>query len=208
MSKKKSRANEPELIQAEPKPFAPTPSNRVRASSLRARLKAGGFLTPEDAAWLSDYEEARARDRDLRNGVVGASRSHKVEYSEETAESVGTGAAAEVAAAAAMSREEGRRYDSLLSVGITALRTAVDTYSKMCNHMLERNRELERSHVQMMDAIREHTIARIDAEAEVAQLAKEAEAGGSDGIGKLAEQLLPYLLPSLDPLAGGKPEKS
>lgn len=180
----------------------PTPSNRVRASQLRAKIRLGAILSPEDTAWLADYDNDRAKTADSKAAAsIGASRARKVSYTEEEAESMGTGAAAETAAAAAMSREEGRRYDSLISVGITALRQAVDTYAKMCNHMMDRNAQLETSHVAMMDAIRENYLARVSAEGETERALKAAEdaetAGEKDGIGQLAEQLLPHLLQSL-----------
>ena len=88
---------------------------------MRLALKHGQMLTPEEAAWLADYDNARQVAADAREGSsVGASRAHKVSFTEETREAVGEGssAVAEVAAAGAMVREEGRRYDSLIAVGI------------------------------------------------------------------------------------------
>jgi hypothetical protein len=158
------------------------------------------MLPAEDAAWLADYEEERGRVQDR-----GASRSHKVAYTEESAEAVGTGPAAEMAAAGMMSREEGRRYDSLIAVGITALRTATDTYEKMCGQLLQRNQQLEEAHVEMMRAYRMTVLARVksDAEAEAGKIIREAEekaeatAEDADPITKLAGELLPSLLPLL-----------
>ena len=98
-----------------------------------------------------------------------------------------------------MVRDEGRRHDSLLTIGIEALRSAGDPYGKMAELMMRRNEQLEKAHVEMMQSIRTHFLARVEAEGEADRLAKEAEGGEEkDGIGKLAEQLLPYFLPGLE----------
>jgi hypothetical protein len=205
---KKHAERERETIQAEPvdDPTSPNPGNRVRAATLRARQRAGGFLAPEDAAWLADYEEARSRTRDKRDDSLGASRARKVSYTEEEQEAVGSGssAVAEVAAAGAMVREEGRRYDSLISVGITALRTACDMQSKMVEALLERNRDLESAHVSMMQASGKQYIRSVEAEAELVKIKQEM--GGDekkDAIAEMAEQLLPFILAKMGGPAGG-----
>jgi hypothetical protein len=180
--------------------FASTPANRARAHKLRLQMRANGMLAEADATWLADYEEQRARVQlDQRNR--GASRARKVSYTEEEQEAAGEGSAADSAASAAamgtMVREEGRRYDSLIGVGITALRTAVDVYGKMCAHMMQRNHDLERAHIDMMEAYREHFLGRVEAEAELEVVRRQAEEGDKDGLSKLAEQLLPFIAPQL-----------
>lgn len=186
-------------IVEKPAPFAPTPANRARASQLRAAIRRGAIPTAADAAWLADYDAERDRVAEGR-GSRGASRGRRVSYTEEETEAVGEGssAVAEMAAAAATSREEGRRLDSLITVGITALREAADMYKSMTSALLERNRDLEAAHVSMVRASSREYLARIEAEGEIARLEKEADPDGKkDGIERLAEQLLPFLMPAL-----------
>ena len=191
-----------------PKPFPtnadgkkpPTPGERSRAAKLRLLRKAGKELIEEDALWLETYEQGQEAHAE----AIGASRASRVTYEEETREAVGTGdaAAVEAVSVAALAREEGRRYDSLLTVGIEALRTAVDTYQKMAVQILERNGQLERAQIEMMATVRRSILASVHAEADaeaerLAREAAEAGAGGSDGLTKLAEQLLPLILSQL-----------
>jgi hypothetical protein len=186
------------------KKTSPSPAQRVRASKLRGRAKAGLPLSPEEAAELHDYESDRAEAK-------GASQSRRVSYTEEESAAIGTGsAAAEAAAAGAMVREEGRRLDSVLTVGITALRTACDQYAKMVETMSRRTEKFEETLVKMMtaqtnliDRVRESELERIDAEINAAAIAAEAEQAGEkggDAISKMVEELLPVFLAKL----GGK----
>lgn len=194
-------------------PFSPTPSNRVRASQLRAKAKAGAMLSPEDAAWLADYDQARARTADARDSKenLGASKGRKISYTEEEQESVGVGDSmvAQTAAAGAMVREEGRRLDSLVTVGIAALRESVEVYktisTTVLTQILDRNKNLEEAHVDMMRAMSKQYLARVEAEGEIARLEKET--GGEekkDGIAELAEQLMPFFLQAMGGPPSGK----
>ena len=67
----------------------------------------------------------------------------------------------------------------------------------MCETMLERNRDLETAHVQMMTVYRQNFLARVEAEGDVAQLEREAAEGDGDGINKLVTDLLPLVLEKL-----------
>jgi len=196
---------EAEVVNTSQDRFAPTASNRARASQLRAKARAGAFLSPEDAAWLADYDEARGEKADQKQ-AFGASKARRVSYTEEEQEAVGSGsAAAEMAAAGAMAREEGRRYDSLISVGIMALRAANDMQAKMVEALLERNRNLEEAHVSMMQASGKQYIRSVEAEAELVRL-KAAMGEGEekkDEISQLAEQFLPYIMPLITQKMGG-----
>ncbi len=134
------------------------PKARVRAAKLRARARAGLPLSTDEATELHDYESARS---------MGASKSgsRRVSYTEEeeSAQSVGTGSAAEMAAAGAMVREEGRRLDSILTVGISALQRSNDVYFQMVQALLKRTENFETSQIKMMTAMREHYLGRIEA---------------------------------------------
>lgn len=191
-------------VDAVVEPFAPTATNRKRASQLRAMARAGAMLSPEDAAWLGDYDEARGVKADERS--MGASRGRKVSYVEEEHEAMGEGssAVAEMAAAGSMCREEGRRYDSLLTVGIAALRQAVDTYGKMTTMVLERNKNLEEAHIEMMRACAGEYRNRVEAETDLIRVQREnglhEQEEKKDGIAEMAEQLLPLIMAQM-----GKP---
>jgi len=157
------------------------PGNRSKAYKLRARLRKNEQLSPEEIAWLDDYERAQ------RAGAsVGASASERVVHIEERAAALGTGTAAEVAAAAALSREEGRRVDYLIHAGMDCLVNACKLHETMTRTMLERLGQLEDVHLAMLGSVREHYIARTEAEAESIK-------GGGQGealVGALLERLL------------------
>jgi hypothetical protein len=177
----------------------PTPSERTRAAKLRLALKAGRVLALDDVAWLEQYEQGQQAHAE----AIGASQSRRIEYSEEETQAIGTGDAAIAAAGmAAATREEGRRLDSMLAVSMSAMSRAFDMSLRMCDLMANRNEKLEGAHVRMMEAMRGHYLARVEAEGEAEKLARQIEAegedGGKDSIGKLAEQLLPYILPGLE----------
>jgi hypothetical protein len=113
---------------------------------------------------------------------------------EEAAESEasGTGAAAAAAAAALAAKEEGRRLDSLTVESVGALKEACAVYRDVCLTLKERTEVLEATHIAMLDAVREHYLARTEAEADAIR-----EATGGDAITKLAEQLLPHVIGGL-----------
>jgi hypothetical protein len=190
---KKTTTVEPDEV----KPPSPSASERVKASKLRARVRAGFPLSPEEAAELHDYESARAAT------ARGASASRKVQYTEEESAAIGEGsAAAEAAAAGAMVRAEGQRLDSVLALSITALRTACDQYAGMVQALIKRTENFESAQVRMMNAqtdlihrVRNAELDRIDAE--IAAREAESEEKGGDTISKMAEQLLPMLMPQI-----------
>jgi hypothetical protein len=183
-------------------PYAPSPANRARAAKLRIRQRADGVLPEDDAVWLAGYEDARGVASEARQ-ARGASRAHKVSYTEESAEAASEGdtSGADVQAmqaAGTMAREEGRRYDSLIGVSITAMARVAEMYDKMMTHILVRNNQLETAHIGMMNAYRENFLSRVEAEADLATLQREAENGDKDSISQLADMLLPILLPKLE----------
>lgn len=173
---------------------APDPAtrgaDRTRAHRIRARVKRGDAVEPIEAAWLSDYEQSQA-------GSMGASASRRVSYTEEEHAAIGTGSAAEVAAAAALAREEGRRFDYLLTAGIDALMKACGMYKEMATIILARNQQMEDVHLGMLGSVREHYIKRVEAEADAIRL--EAEKQNEDPtnmmLGLLAQRMLPQMAP-------------
>lgn len=183
----------------------PSTGQRNRAARLRHAVDQHETVTPDDLAWLLDYEQKQqARMDKIRNAATsaGGTKKRKVMHVEEEEERVGIGdAAIAAAAAAAESREEGRRLDTLLSLGHQAMLGAVDAYKSMAAQLLQRNHELERAHVRMMETIRVHFLARVEAEGEAEQLARDIEAKPEDekkdAISQMAEELLPLLLPAI-----------
>lgn len=174
-----------------------SPADRTRAYRIRRALKKDPDEVPtEDKDWLRDYVEAQAANK-------GASRTHKMTYSEESAEAVGTGDAAAYAAAQAaplLAKEEGRRIDNLINAviaGTTAsnknTQTAYDMLLRMCGLIMDRNEQLERVHLGMLEAVRTGHIARTEAEAEL--IRKEAESGeDGDGINGMVSQMMPIIV--------------
>lgn len=165
------------------------PKSRARAYRLRARLRKGDTLEVEDAVWLGDYEKQTNAANDF-----GASASERTIHVEEKRMAVGTGAAAEVAAAAAMAREEGRRLDYLTKAAIDALvegrqvlvaaatqsREAAAVYGLMVKDLLSRTKALEEVHLSMLDSVREQYLARTQAEVDAVK-AENAENKESSG---------------------------
>lgn len=173
-------------------------SERVRVSRLRSRAKAGLPLAPEEAVDLHEYEKARAES-------TGASRSasRRVSYTEEeqAAEAEGTGLGAEAAAAGAMVREEGRRLDSILQIGVAALQRSNDVYHQMVTALLKRTENFEDSQVKMLTAMREHFLGRVQAEADLMNAGQEEK---EDPTQKMISEMLPMLLPQImAAMAGG-----
>jgi hypothetical protein len=177
------------------------PADRVRAAKLRAKLRGGLVLNAIDAAWLADYESTRESRADVR-ASVGASRARRTTFTEEEQEAIGEGDAGAAAAAAGfMVREEGRRLDSLVSVGITALKEACEIQKGMVKLLLERNRDLESAHVSMMLASGKQYVRGVEAEAEITRMkvlaGHEEEEEKQDPISELAAQLFPLLMAKL-----------
>lgn len=161
----------------------------AKAYRLRQTLKRGQQLKPTDALWLSEYEDdhppgpdgeprkgrPRGRPKIQSFGASAAGKKVKLEI-EEHAASVGTGnAAVEAAAAALAAKEEGRRLDSLTVNAVGALRAAVDTYKEICASMHERLQTLEQTHIAMLESVRDHFLARTDAEAALAEHEKDQQ---------------------------------
>jgi nucleotide-binding universal stress UspA family protein len=165
---------------------------RMKAVRIRAKVKVGGAVSPEEAAWYADYQRARDGAKNGRDAGASARRSHKVSYSEESEEAaaVGTGAAAETAAAAAMVREEGRRLDSIVDRGFLAMQKACEFHERMCEALLNRAIEDGKTHRRLLDSLRVNALARI--KAEVRARGAEPE---EDEIVKLAKELAPILGP-------------
>lgn len=174
----------------------PSAPERQRAYRLRAHLRRGDTLEPEDAAWLGDYEKAAS------NGSFGASASERTVHVEERQMAVGAGSeAAAIAATASLAREEGRRLDYLTKAGIDALvaaaaqsREAAALYGLMVKDLLSRTRALEEVHLAMLDSVRENYLARTQAEVDAMQ-AQQSKTG--------AEEMLMGLLTAR---LGGEPK--
>jgi hypothetical protein len=165
---------------------------------LRARARVHAPMRPEDVAWLAEYEQRQSETGGNGRPDVGASAasSKKISYTEEEtkAAAYGTGGAAEMAAAAAMSREEGRRLDSIVDRGINALVRAVETYEKVTNTLLAERKADAALHRTLLESVREHFIARTEAEVDLMRTQGEAAATAA---GDPQEAMLQQLLPAL-----------
>jgi len=176
-------------------------AERARANRLRNKQRELRDLTEDEKSWLEAYQERLQRLPG--GGDVGASKAatRKVTYSEEetAAEAVGTGSAAETAAAAAMVvTAEGRRIDNLLSLSMQIMRNAVETYQKMAQQMLSERAEDAKIHRQLLETVRVQMIERAEAEADLIEAEAEHQAESKDGEGLeavLAKAALERFLP-------------
>jgi hypothetical protein len=189
------------------------PGNRTKAARIRRKVAAGDQATPEEIAWLDEYEQAQ---RKTGSSSRAASRSSKLVHIEESnesaAESHGEGTTAYVAASAAMVREEGRRLDFLASAGLNAMNMAFGRVLEMNKQLLERNEALETAHVDLMNAVTKGHLDLTAAEIENMRTQHEAEqAGDQGGVNGMVQQLLPALLQEmtarLGPRANQTPKK-
>lgn len=172
----------------------PTPpaSDRAKAMIIRKKVRAKQPVSPEDAIWLADYE-ANQKQKDQYGR--SASKSRKVSYTEEetAAAAEGTGSAAEAAALAAVTREEGRRLDSIIDRGINALQRACDAWEKMTAALLKERQADAVTHRALLESLRSHFLARAEAEADLikAEAAHHAEKDdGSNPLESAAVQAL------------------
>jgi len=151
-----------------PDPNPKNPTHRNRAYTLRKKSRRGEMLSEDESEWLGKYDAAQ--------GTADANRYKNASKSVHIEEHM-TDAAGDAAAAAAMpktSREEGRRLDYILDLMLRGQQQLLQGYERMNAQLLQRNQQMEEVHLSMLDAVREHYIARIDAEAELA-LNKEPE---------------------------------
>lgn len=178
-----------------PLPHTISAADRTRAGRLRAKSRVGAPMEPADIAWLARYEDA-IRVRNGERSAFGASkatgRTVKYEETEHAQMAVGTGGAAETAAAAAMVREEGRRLDLIIDRALSAYAQAVSTYEKICTSMLAERRldaDVQRA---LLESVRTHYLARAEAESEL--IRKEAESDEKTlenaALGAIAEKIL------------------
>lgn len=159
-------------------PNPSVPAHKQKAYRIRKMVENGNPITSEDSEWFANYEEAIRRNAEAKvinaDGSVGASRNRKVSYTEEESAAIGMGEAATIAASSALAREEGKRLDNLMDRSITAMEKgnafmekACMMFSKMTEHCLAQSKTMMDTHVQILDSLREHHIARTAAEAEL-----------------------------------------
>lgn len=179
-----------------------THADRSRAARIRLKLKQYMEVAPEDLAWLEAYE-ARTKGADM-GASVAASREVTYTERETAAAAVGTGAAAETAAGAAMLvREEGKRLDTILSLGMNCLVRSVETYERMVKQLLaerEQDAKLQRT---LLESVRTHYVARAEAEADLihaeAEAAADHQGDGQNGAEKMfVRALVDRFVPKID----------
>jgi hypothetical protein len=170
------------------------PVSRNQASYIRRKLRRG-TATPEETAWLADFESLKSR------GSRGASAHRKVTstYTEEEAARVGEGDSivAQAAAQGAMVREEGRREDSLATIGLRAYDRAFARQERMVEFMMARMQTLEDAHLEMWARHRDSRMREADAEIELMKAQADAD-GKPDQLSEMATELLPHLLKQMN----------
>jgi len=126
-------------------------------------VQAGLEIEADDAAWVEAYDARPGK----RGPQFAASRKTRlIHHVEESDESVAAGqSAASWAASAAFAREDGRRLDSIVDRGITALCRAVDTYEKMTLALLRERQADAVLHRALLESVRTHYLERTEAEA-------------------------------------------
>jgi hypothetical protein len=169
---------------------------------IRAKVRVHAPVSPEDAGWLGDYERAGAERRGENFGA-SKSGSRKVSYVEEEhqAAAVGTGSAAEMAAAAGMVREEGRRLDSIVDRGIGALERACNAWEKMTAALLKERQADAVTHRALLESLRSHFLARAEAEGQLIKAEADhvaASAGESSMEDMATRALMDRLVKQMD----------
>ena len=125
-------------------------------------------------------------------------------YTEEEHAAVGTGDAAKAAVEsfglAAMTREEGRRLDTIVGQGMNALVRACELHEKMAAVLLRERMQDSAQNRALMESVRVHFLARTEAEADLQSQRAEAP---KDQLSEIVAALLPALVSQL----ASKPEK-
>ena len=156
-------------------PDPSVPAHKQKAYRIRKMVENGASVSSEDAEWFASYDDAIRRNAQAKIDVsMGASKNRKVSYTEEESAAVGMGEAAAIAASSALAREEGKRLDNLMDRAISAMEKgnnfmgqACVMFSKMTQHCLDQSKAMMDTHVQILDSLREHHIARTQAESEL-----------------------------------------
>jgi hypothetical protein len=166
-------------------------ADRVRASKLRKKIDAGEKVAQDDQTWYQDYEQAKRGHRtksdmlDPPDPSINASVAEKITYTEER--SAAQGNHPNPVAYEGMVRAEGLRADTLLRIVADALCRVNSDYMTMNAHLLARTTAIEEAHVAMLHEVREHFLARVNAEAEASQMRSMLESGENGEESQLAQ---------------------
>lgn len=185
----------------------PPNSHRTKASRIRKQLAKGDDVSTSDQIWLDEYNKQTNGSGDF-GASASSTKVHRTETIEEKKAAVGTGeAAASAAGLALVTREEGRRLDSLTVNAIAALHEAVDVYKSVATTLLERTKVLEETHVEMLQSVRAEFMARVQTEG--ALLQRESEKDDGEGVQTMALALIAqHLGIDLSKLSGAPPTKN
>lgn len=176
------------------------PSQRVKANRIMKAIKAGNDISEDDEIYITDYhgkplDEIMAMagidpsDFIERNRSANASESIHIERKAAAAE----GNHIHPDVYASMVRADGLRADTLINIVIKGLQAANQQTCALNAQLMERNRDLEESHIGFMNAITEAHLARTNAEAEqikMSTLMQQAANGGEDGDSAMLEMLM------------------
>ncbi len=163
----------------------------VKASKLRKRIAEGDDLSEDEITWFESYEATKQVRGRPTIDHPNASASEKITYTEERA--MAQGDHPHPVAYESMVRAEGLRADTLLRISADALVRCNEQYHHMMVHLLDRTSRIEDAHVAMLESVREHYIARAEAEVETIKMQQLLEAGADGEEGGLG-QLLGYLM--------------
>lgn len=164
-----------------PKKWLPkSGADKVRAHRVRAAA-ARGPVSDDDAAFLESYQApldaaSVADGAAAANASASASRTVHIEERAATAQ----GNHVHPDAYAAIARSEGLRADTLLRVSADAMiRVNQQAFAlvELCYARLE---AVETAHVGMMNAVRDHYLARTEAEANQIRLQEMAQLGDGE----------------------------
>ena len=152
-----------------PKPVA----DRVRAHRVRERERNGKEVSDDDAAYKDDYE-ATASPSAAAAAFAAAGRSASAskvtEFRQEERAAAAEGSHLHPDAYASIARSEGLRADTLLRVASSALIQVNQQAFALVELCYKRLEAVETAHVGMMHAVRDHYLARTEAEAQQIRL--------------------------------------
>lgn len=167
------------------------PADRARAYRIERKLKAEEIeiddLPDSDRTFIADYRQRTAQRTQATERIT-----HTEERSLDHAS--GDAGALEAMGAAQLAREEGRRLDTIVNRGFGALNDSISAHKDACtiykgmvHDLLERSKEQDAAVVSMLVAMRDHFIAR--AEAEAALIAHQAQNVPQGEIGEMIEMM-------------------
>lgn len=133
-------------------------------------------MPEDDAAFLDNYDETKSK---IQEASKGSSASERVIHFDMEERAAATGDHVHPDAYAAVARSEGLRADTLMRIFADGMIRVNDQYFRMFEHLSKRTEMLEDKHIEMLDAVRTHYLARAESDASMVAMRAAAE-GGED----------------------------